>query len=111
MSDGTIIKIYKKRLHKCNARDELDDAEHMITYCRDRLMCLAATGPYNVDDGEGPVPWDFYVRREIDGLLETLEEAVVTRLLAQVVVDSPEDCQDELVPEDWRRDDGEEEEV
>ena len=101
MGNGTTVPIYKKNLHKCNAREQLEEAEEMLTYYRDQLMCMAASGPHTVDEGEGPVPWLFYVRREVDEILSEYEEQVTKRLLAQYVVDWPSECKDDLVESDW----------
>ena len=96
MPNGTTIKVFAPRIHKCNARVVREDAADMLQYYRDRLMILAASAPHNVDEGEGPLPWDFYVRREIDEILEGISDAYFQRLCADTSVELPEDCDDEL---------------
>jgi hypothetical protein len=107
MGDGTVLNdIYIKHLHKANARDELAEAEDMVQFARDQLMILAACSPHEVmEDGE-PLPWVFYVRREVHDLIEAIEENAVKAFCARHVVEEPEHCRDDLVPSDW--DDGEE---
>ena len=96
MPNGTTVPIFAARIHKSNARDVKEDAESMLQYYRDQLMILGASAPYNVDEGEGPMPWDFYVRREIGGILEGLRDEWFKELMAINIIEFPDDCDDEL---------------
>lgn len=96
MSNGTILNgVNANRIHRSNAAEVRDDADSMLTYYRDRLMILAATAPHSVDEGDGPMPWDFYVRREIDEMWDELQDQVLRRFMANYVLTWPEDCVDD----------------
>ena len=97
MSDGTTIEVYVPRLHRSNARDVLQDAEHTQRYCRDRLLALAASQPHNVAHDTGMlIPWDQYVVNEIDDILEAVSTAVWQQAMASRVVECPSDCHDDF---------------
>jgi hypothetical protein len=100
MADGTTLNnIFVPRIHRSNARDVVDDSERTLQYYRDRLLILAAMSPAQIiEDGE-PVPWDFYVRREIDAILDELERDLWRRFCAQYIIDCPDDVSDDYDPD------------
>lgn len=96
MGAGTTLNnVYARRIHRSNAREVAEQAESMLDYYRDRLMILAASPPHNVDEGDGPMPWDFYVRREIDGMWDEIQEHVLDGYHAQFILDNPRDVVDD----------------
>jgi hypothetical protein len=95
-SATTLNNIVACRLHKHNARDEIDSAERTIRYCRDKLLVLAASTPRDIDEGSGPVAWHDYVVHEVDSLLETIQDDTVRCFMARHIVENPDDCEDEL---------------
>jgi hypothetical protein len=84
------------RVHKCNASDVREDASHMIEYYERRLLILAAMAPANIDEGDGPIPWDNYINREIPGILEELKDSIIKEFLSNYIVENPDECDDEL---------------
>ena len=96
MADGTTINgVEARRIHRSNAQEVIDEAEDMLSYYRDRLLILAAMTPMGMDDGDGQVPWDFYVRREITDMWEEIQDEVIRAFLARQIVEFPEDCVDD----------------
>jgi len=95
MSDSTTLNgIEARRIFKSNAPAMLADAQAMLTFYRDRLMILAAMSPMNVDDGEGSMAWDFYIRRELDDIIDEIIDESRRAWMAQHIIDNPEDCED-----------------
>jgi len=96
MADSTTLNgIEARHIHRSNAPAVLDDAESMLKYYRDRLMILAAMAPMNVDEGDGPMTWDFYVRREVDGIFDEMLAENRTAWQAQYILDFPDECVDD----------------
>ena len=96
MGNGTTLNgVEARRIHRSNAQEVVDEAENMLTYFRDRLLILAASNPHNVDEGDGPMPWDFYVRREVDGMWDEMREQSVAAMKAQYLLDFPDECVDD----------------
>jgi len=97
MADYTYLNnVPACRIHKSNAEDLRDEARNMLKYYRDCLLVLAASGPHTVDEGDGPVPWCFYVRREIDQMWDEMLDHAHNEWLASYIVENPEDCDDDL---------------
>ena len=102
MSNGTYLNdVYAIRLHKSNAREEADEAEDMLKFYRDRMLVLAAMSPQSIDEGDGPVDWPFYVRREVDSMFEEIQDHVIRGWMARYIAENPGDCRDEFVDTDW----------
>lgn len=75
MSWGTTISnVYIRRVTEDNVDSVIEDLDRGIRYYRDKLMVLAASAPHNVasSDDQSLEPWDSYVQREIDQLMEQL---------------------------------------
>lgn len=96
MSDGTTIKLYAARLHKCNAEAEAADAKDMLGYLERQLIALAASAGDIREDDNIIWPRHEYVARHVPELLGEYADYVVKQLLALEIVNNPEDCDDEL---------------
>jgi len=95
MADATYLNnVEVKRIFKSNAPCVLGDAEEMLKYYRDRLMILAAMSPMTVEEGNGPIAWDFYVRREVNDIIEAMREEERDAWMAEYIIQFPEDCED-----------------
>ena len=95
MTDATILNnVEAKRIFKSNAQGQLCDAQTMLTFYRDRLMILAAMSPMNVDEGEGLMPWDLYIQRELDNIIDEICDESRREWMAQYIIDNPDDCED-----------------
>ena len=102
MSDGTIINnLYVPRIHKRTAEHTLDEARDMLLFYRDRLMILVAMTPRDVDEGDGAMPWPDFVRREVDGILESMESEWFREFASNYIIENGPECKDELEPNDW----------
>ena len=95
MPDATILNgVTANRIFKSNASATYDEAKAMLDHYRDQLMILAAMAPMAVDDGDGPVSWPFYVRREVDGIIEGMRGNWWKEFAARYIMDWPDDCED-----------------
>ena len=107
MSNGTMLNdIYVPRIHKSNAEDIRDEARDMLVYYRDRMMIIAAMTPPVVDEGYGPIAWPDYVRREVDEIIDGMENEWFREFAANHIVDHGPKCKDELCPDDWPETEG-----
>ena len=103
MSNGTTLNnVYAARMHKRNAHQDREDAREMLEYYTHQLLILAAMTPQPIDEGDGPVSWPFYVRREVVGIVEEMQHQWWKEWAAGYIEDSPSDCKDELVESDWQ---------
>lgn len=105
MADYTYLNsVPVARIHKCNAQEALDDAERMLDYCRDKVLCLAAASPSLVHDEAGmPMAWTDHVHFEIDSMWDEILEQAHRAFAARYIVENPDDCMDELDPADAAR--------
>ena len=100
MSNGTILNnVFCPRLHKSNAAEAQAEAEEMLAHYKDTLLTLAAATPDSSIDGL------YEIQREVDVVWQEMQEQAVKAWLAGYIVDSPEDCKDELVAADWEGED------
>jgi hypothetical protein len=101
MGDGTIVKVYVKRLHRSNAEQVLADAEHYKKHLERLMLAMAASNGQTTDD----LPWPEYVAREIPLLFEEYEEACFQETMARELIEFPEDAEDDYDPKNmwWVR--------
>lgn len=106
MSNGTVLNnVYAPRLHKSNAGTEMENAKEMLEYYTHQLLILAAMTPQPIDDGDGPVSWPFYVRREVVSIVEEMREQWWKEWASGYIEENPADCKDELENDDWEGED------
>ena len=94
MPDGTTVEIFAPRIHKVNAVGVREGAQEAITRASEVLLCLAVATPQNGLESM------FEIRREVEDAIEEIERSCFERLCAQNIIDFPEDCQDDLDPEE-----------
>ena len=95
MPTGTTLNnVFAARIHKSNAVETRDEAADMLRFYRERLLALAAYNPPTLEIAEEKT-------LELRQLVEDMQGVAVEEFLANYVAENPDDCQDELVPEDW----------
>jgi hypothetical protein len=97
MADGSTLNgVEARRLHRCNAQEVVDEAERMLTYYRDQVLIFAAMTPMPVYDGDDrPMDWATYIRTEIDGMWDEIQEQVLAGWKARYLLDYPDECVDD----------------
>ena len=93
MGNGTVIPVYVKNLHKHNARDVQENAEHAMKIIGHQLLAMAAAGDRNSGVEE---PWYEHVAREVPQLLEEYADEAFKATMAARLLDSPDECDDDL---------------
>lgn len=90
MSNGTTLgNIYVANLHRTNAEQKVEEAEHGLQRLYIRLMVLAArTPPANVDSHD--------LALEVGDILEGIQAEWYVRFAANHVLDWPGDCVDDF---------------
>jgi hypothetical protein len=92
MGDGTIVKVYVKRLHRSNAEQVLAEAQEYKQTLERSLLAMAASNGHWVD---GCTPWYTYVAREVPSLLEEYAQACFNETMARELIEFPEDAEDD----------------
>jgi hypothetical protein len=96
MADGTIVKIYAKRIHKHNAHDVLANAKDMKRWYENKLIAMAAHSPSPQEQNEETGYWYEHAAMEVPNLLQEYAGECFKELVAQNLIDFPDDCEDEL---------------
>ena len=98
MGDGThVMGLHIKGVHKENAQDALEDVETYLRTLWDQFAVLAAApGPRTEDER-------IDVRREIETLRDEIEATVWKTYMCRAIVETPEDCIDDLLDGDVKR--------
>jgi len=91
MSDGTIVKVYVKRLHRSNAEQVLAEAQEYKQTLERSLLAMAAVNGYTIDG----VPWHDYVAQEVPSLLTEYADACYKETMARELIEFPEDAEDD----------------
>jgi hypothetical protein len=94
MGHGTIVKVYASRIHKSNADQVVEESRSLKAYVERTLLAMAASTGEVVQDGVC-VPWYEHVAREVPGLLEEYQDACFKETMAQLILDNPEDADDD----------------
>ena len=103
MPNGTILNgVFVSRMHKGNVDQAIADAEMMLKHYKERLLVLAASTPRQVDEGDGPVDWGWYVQKEITEITDGMEEEWWQAWAANYIKECPDECKDELVEADMK---------
>lgn len=97
MADYTYLNnVPACRVHKSNAETVKEECNDMLQFYRDRLLSLCASNPHNVDEGNGPVPWDMYITDAFREIWPGIEDNILHKFLASYILEYPNDCVDEL---------------
>jgi hypothetical protein len=99
MGNGTTVKIYKKNLHRTNAKDVLEEAKDTKEHIKKLLISFASMNKsIDIADDREYLLEDFAasIVNAIDGYLEEYADACITELLAYNMVEFPEDCEDDF---------------
>jgi hypothetical protein len=97
MAWGSVIKeIVLYRTYPKDLGERLEEAERMIKIYREELIALAASPPREIksETGDHYIPWDEYVPRRVNELLEALAEEEWVAALCRRGIECPEDVEE-----------------
>jgi len=103
MPDGTYLDdVFVARVHKSNALSVKCRAMSAMEYYRSKVLALASVTPDSSEEG-----WADGLIAEVKEIMDEFEEVCVDRFLAEQIIEFPEDCRDELVEADWKKEESE----
>lgn len=91
MGNGTVIPVYVRNLHKSNAQEVLSESRYLLEYLTRKIEILAAT---KETPSEGF--WYEHVMSEMPSLLEEYADASFKMIMAQRLLDDPDECDDDF---------------
>ena len=96
MGNGSTVKIFKKNLHRTNAKQVLEESIQSKEHIKKLLIAFASMGK-TFDTSEECHLEDYASKivYAIDGFLEEYADACTGELLAANMIDCPEDCEDD----------------
>jgi hypothetical protein len=95
MGWGVNIKnVYLNKVTKGNLEAELNEAESMVKFYRDKILTLMAATPRVIKDVEdNPTEWEDHIMFEMNDMWEDLEHYIIREYLCKVALNDLEEVE------------------